>query len=218
MDFLNDIFVQAMEMCSRDPSLATATYNLFFSDLKPVDFNMETGAVLLSSPLPLKQQIVQQKYAGLIASKFEEILGFPVKVEILLIPDSGNREPVPHEQPAQDEFTFENFVVGAGNNFAYAASRRVAESPGTVYNPLFIYGRSGLGKTHLLRAIQNEILRRNPDARILYTSNENFANELVTFIQNKNMEEFAGYRRAADRRRAVPAEQGAVPGGILPHL
>ena len=199
MDSFNDIFEQAIELCKSDPSLAAATFSLFFSDLAPVDFDMTEGTVILSSPSGFKQQLVQQKYAGLLAEKFQQILGFEVNIEI--VTKSGDLE----EEPSQDvsaetsaSFTFDNFVVGSGNQFAYSACQRVAASPGTVYNPLFIYGRSGLGKTHLLLAIQNEILRTNPNASILYTTSENFSNDMVSFLAQKNMEEFHNKYRKND--------------------
>ena len=192
MDSFSEIFYQVMELCQADPELATATYNLFFADLEPADFDMDTGTVSIASPNEFKQKLVQQKYSGLISRKFKEVLGFEVNIEIIVKAENNAAETVsePAFADVKDEFTFDTFVVGAGNRFAYAACQRVASSPGTVYNPLFIYGRSGLGKTHLLLAIQNEIKRTNPAARILYTTSENFSNDMVSFLAQKNMEEF----------------------------
>ena len=90
------------------------------------------------------------------------------------------------------KYTFDNFVIGASNNFAYAASLAVAEQPNEVYNPLFIYGDVGLGKTHLMNAIGNYIIQQNPVARIMLTTSERFANELIEAIAKK--------RGAADLR------------------
>ncbi|MBR5427586.1 MAG: chromosomal replication initiator protein DnaA [Clostridia bacterium] len=199
MDSFNDIFLQVLALCKNDSTLAEATYNLFFSDLSPVDFDMVTGKVTLSSPSGFKQQLVQQKYASMIAEKFKQILGFDVNIEIISKSDADEAEIT--EEPSgdsSDKFTFDNFVVGSGNQFAYAACQRVAASPGTVYNPLFIYGRSGLGKTHLLLAIQNEILRTNPNASIRYTTSENFSNDMVAYLAQKNMEEFHNKYRKID--------------------
>jgi chromosomal replication initiator protein len=88
------------------------------------------------------------------------------------------------------KYSFDNFVVGSSNQFCHAAALRVAESPGNSYNPLFIYGGVGLGKTHLLHSIGNEVLRRNPKATILYLSSEAFTNELILALRQAKMDEF----------------------------
>jgi chromosomal replication initiator protein len=96
------------------------------------------------------------------------------------------------------KYTFDNFVCGSSNEFAYAASQAVAEAPADKYNPLFIYGGTGLGKTHLMVAIANRILSQNPEAKICYYTSETFMNEMINCIRHKKMEEFRSKFRKAD--------------------
>ena len=92
------------------------------------------------------------------------------------------------------KYTFDSFVVGSNNKFAHAASLAVAESPGESYNPLFIYGGTGLGKTHLMHAIAHFILKNNPEARVLYVTSEDFTNELIDYIRNGNNSAMSKFR------------------------
>ncbi len=200
MESFSDLFYQVMLLCKADPEIADVTYNLFFSDLEPVGFRDDTA--IMATPSEFKQGILFSKYSDLIAANFKRLLGFDVKTEIAVkqIPpkEPDEFEELPIIKDKNDEFTFENFVVGSQNKFAYAACQRVAKDPGTIYNPLFIYGRSGLGKTHLLMATKNEIQRNNPDAIIRYTTSENFTNDLVSFLAQKNMDEFHNKYRSVD--------------------
>ena len=116
--------------------------------------------------------------------------------ELLEYEKSANKKPSPY--PEMEGYTFDNFVVGPSNKFAHAASIAVANSPGKVYNPLFIYGNSGLGKTHLLLAIGEKILRDHPDFRIAYLKGDDFTNELVHSIQTGTSEEFRNKYRNMD--------------------
>ena len=97
-----------------------------------------------------------------------------------------------------EKYTFETFVIGSSNNFAASAAISTSENPGRIYNPLFIYGNSGLGKTHLMCAIGNKIKKDHPDYKIIYLTTEKFTNEFVECIKNKKMEEFRNKYRTAD--------------------
>lgn len=97
-----------------------------------------------------------------------------------------------------DRYTFENFIVGSGNELAYAACQAIAASPGKKYNPLFVYGGVGIGKTHLMQAVGNEILKRNPDAHVVYISTEQFVQEFLDAIRFKKNTNFADHYRSAD--------------------
>jgi chromosomal replication initiator protein len=104
-----------------------------------------------------------------------------------------------YRQGLNERYTFESFVVGAGNELAYAACQAIAQAPGTKYNPLFIYGGVGIGKTHLIQAVGNAVLASRPQAQIVYASTEQFVQEFVDALRfKKNTSEFAGFYRSAD--------------------
>ncbi len=103
-----------------------------------------------------------------------------------------------YRQGLNERYTFENFIVGSGNELAYAACQAVATQPGTKYNPLFLYGGVGIGKTHLIQAVGNAILSRNQDAHVVYISTEQFIQEFLDAIRYKKNTDFAGFYRTAD--------------------
>lgn len=103
-----------------------------------------------------------------------------------------------YRQGLNEKYVFENFIVGSGNELAYAACQAIAQNPGTKYNPLFVYGGVGIGKTHLIQAVGNAILVNKPDAHIVYVSTEQFVQEFLDAIRYKKNTDFAGYYRSAD--------------------
>ncbi|MEI7758882.1 MAG: chromosomal replication initiator protein DnaA [bacterium] len=128
------------------------------------------------------------------------------KEELIILSDQTNERPrnkvssLSHQyrQGLNEKYTFENFIVGAGNELAYAACQAIVANPGSKYNPLFLYGGVGIGKTHLIQAVGNEILNNNPDARIVYASTEQFVQEFVDALRFKKNTDFAGFYRGAD--------------------
>lgn len=111
---------------------------------------------------------------------------------------SANAISKTYRQGLNEKYTFENFVVGSGNELAYAACQAVAAQPGTKYNPLFLYGGVGIGKTHLIEAVGNEVLRHNPSARVVYISSEQFVQEFVDALRFKKVGAFAEHYRSVD--------------------
>lgn len=103
-----------------------------------------------------------------------------------------------YRQGLNERYTFENFVVGSGNELAYAACQAIAQNPGTKYNPLFLYGGVGIGKTHLIQAVGNAVVAKNPNAHIVYVSTEQFVQEFIDAVRFKKNTDFAGYYRNAD--------------------
>ncbi|MEI6481568.1 MAG: chromosomal replication initiator protein DnaA, partial [Candidatus Saccharibacteria bacterium] len=111
---------------------------------------------------------------------------------------SGNSVRHSYRQGLNERYTFDNFIVGSGNELAYAACQAIASAPGERYNPLFLYGGVGIGKTHLIQAVGNAILATNPKAHVVYISSEQFVQEFLDAIRYKKNTDFAGYYRSAD--------------------
>ena len=155
-------------------------YNVWLDGLVPIGFD---GSTVTLATVEFKRKIIEQKFSEVLNDAFEKTLGFPVEIRLI-----NSEEPVEKntvqgiEESFQEENTFDTFVVGNSNKFAHAAAQAVAANPGGEYNPLFIYGRSGLGKTHLLNAIAHEIRKNRPDANIIFTQAETFANEIIRGI------------------------------------
>ncbi len=151
-------------------------------------------------PTDFKREIVASRYIGdikkalydLFSAELEEVLSEEEKEKY------GKREPVSRFLPGTEEYTFERFVVGNSNKLAHAAALAVAEHPAENYNPLFIHGESGLGKTHLLHAIAHTIHKNHPDYKIVYIRGEDFTNELIRDIRAGKNQEFRDKYRSAD--------------------
>ena len=148
--------------------------------------------------------MIQKKHLSVIEKCLTESAGRPMKAMLLGKTsademEDGKELPDNNDDPKLNpKYTFENFVVGTGNRFAHAAALAVAENPAEAYNPLFIYGGVGLGKTHLMQAIGHFIHENYPDKKILYMTSENFTNELITAIQTKRTNEFRARIRRVD--------------------
>ncbi len=181
MDLLYEIWENVKKEISKNVS--ETVFAVWFPDLKLDTFDGE-NVVLVDDPFRCK--ILNEKWHGMIEDCFEKIMGFRVKVSIEPVPEKPKKpEPRAVKLGESNEYNFDNFIVGDSNKFAHAAALAVATDPGHTYNPLFIHGNSGLGKTHLLNAICVEIRKNNPDAHIIYVRSEDFMNELIDYLQNK---------------------------------
>ena len=183
--------------------ISPISYNTYIKTLEPVDI---LGRILvLKAETPLGASTIMKKHA-------EKIRDAMVKCDLgvkdfRLVVDGSDEFSLEQEEDAADSFqispinknfTFDSFVAGAGSKFVYAAAKAVAEAPGETFNPLFIYGESGLGKTHLMHAIANEISRLYPEKKVLYTTCENFLNEFIDSIAQKSSAKFRFHYRNVD--------------------
>lgn len=198
--------------------ISETSYNTWIKPLKPMKF--ETDEAFLYAQTNFQKVLISNKFKLEIENALTEVMGFDIHVSILSEEDvspkvqstyAKNETPIPEPELTIDtdqdmsevgnfnvELTFDNFVVGDENKFAHAAALAVARNPAGAYNPFFIYGRSGLGKTHLLCAIANEIKKDNPKATIMLVKGEDFTNELIQAIQNGEQSKFRNKYRFVD--------------------
>ncbi len=188
--------------------LESAEFDEIVSRLHPVA--QRERNLLFEAPSKLVVDVINQRYLTAIEEVLSAEMARPVRVilqprsvkqqELFPLPPPPVHAAAPARRPQSllPKYTFSNFVVGASNQFAHAASKAVASQPGVHYNPLFIYGGVGLGKTHLVNAIGHEIFDRNSNARVVYLSSESFMNELIGALRRDRMDEFKGRFRKVD--------------------
>lgn len=194
------------------------SYNAWFKNTKPVSFNKDTHELVISVQTPVAKGYWEQNIsANLIQSAYAYagIDIYPVFVVKNGPAPSSERmlEPQPQAKPQKarpqgreftkdlrlnEKYTFENFIQGEGNKLAAGAALAVADNPGTFYNPLFIFGGVGLGKTHLMQAIGHQMLAERPDANVVYIQSETFVNDFINSIKNKTQDKFREKYRTAD--------------------
>ena len=207
METIKEAWSGILDYLHRQDDISEVAYNVWISCIEPR--SIEDGEVVVYVHTQFQKKIIREHYAGKLCDAFLQVLGLPLGLTILSGEDDassaakiGGDNPDPGNlfgQKSSDyEYSFENFVVGPSNKFAHAASQAVASKPAGYYNPLFIYGGSGLGKTHLLYAICNEIQKNTPDVKIIYTKGEYITNELIEAIQKGQTAEFRAKYRQVD--------------------
>ncbi len=179
-----DIWNLVCEECLK--IITQVAFDCFIADLKPVSFN--SGELTIACKEEYERDIVADNYTEILSQSAKNAMGFPVKVTFIVEKEENrilNAEQFSEGLSFEDFFTFQNFVVGSNNRFAHAASLAVADSPAVIsnYNPLVIYGPSGVGKTHLMLAIKNHIKKNNPYKKIEYIRSEDFTNQLIQALQ-----------------------------------
>ena len=199
-----DVWGKALELMTE--KLTETAINTWLSDAEAVD--LSENRLVIVCPSDFKKQVIETRFLGVIkevlfdlfAEQFDVVL-FLKEEEEALTQFLGKQHPdalFEEERTDSGTLTFSTFVVGNSNKFAHAAATAVAQSPASAYNPLFIYGQSGLGKTHLLYAISHTVKENNKQARIVYLKGDQFSNELIDAIQHGKNTEFRAKYRAAD--------------------
>ncbi|MBR6785046.1 MAG: chromosomal replication initiator protein DnaA [Clostridia bacterium] len=199
MESVKDMWQLVCESLKK--SVGEVIYDIWFKPLEILSFDGTKVEIAAGS---FMKKIIEQQFYQELKDAFKSVMGF--EIEVVLIDPEGAAAKTEKETDAKpagsvisiEQNTFETFVVGSSNRFAHAAAQAVAAAPGAAYNPLFIYGNSGLGKTHLLRAISSEITKKNPDADIIITRGEEFVNLIVGGINKNKMNEIHEKYRNCD--------------------
>ena len=195
MNSVEDVWKRVLKILSKD--LTETAINTWFIDCSAIEFS--ESRLYLHTPSVLKKEVIEARFLGSIKSALNEL--FSGDIDVMVLDDDGLRalaeasaEP---DYSSSDEYTFERFVVGSSNKFAHAAALAVAEGTPN-YNPLFIYGEAGLGKTHLLYAIRHYVEKKFPHFNIVYVKGDDFTNEFITAVQRGKNVEFREKYRGAD--------------------
>jgi len=203
LDELKENWPKIKKSIRDEYEVTSVSYKTWIEPLEIYDLNGQTVRIMFpgeNSDNDFAINYIKKKYSRIIQVMIEEVSGLSLNVELIPEPKkdqnhlfmknvpakSGDRDAIERQANLNPKYTFDSFVVGANNQFAHAASLSVAENPGKEFNPLFIYGGPGLGKTHLMHSIAHFILDKNPEARIQYVTSEVFTNELINAIQNRN--------------------------------
>ncbi len=196
---LSSAYVWAKVLNFLEEHMDAVTVSTWFDDVEIVELNEEQ--LVIYSPLEFHREIIVSRYAGHIQDALKEIFNSDAKLIVFGTEELEAYKSKGVKKSSMDfnpQFTFDNFVVGPSNRFAHGAAIAVSNNPGQSYNPLFIYGPPGIGKTHLLYAIANEIRKSNPNANVVYIKGDQFTNELISAIQSGKNIEFRNKYREAD--------------------
>lgn len=186
--------------------LTEISFNTWIKTISPISLNSNT--LELGVPTDFNKGIIESRYLPLILNTVKQVTSKELNIVITIPSQEPQKKETENEDPGLSEdlsnsilnpkYTFDTFVIGNGNRLAHAASVAVAEAPAKAYNPLFLYGGVGLGKTHLMHAIGHYILSQNPKSKVLYVSSEKFTNELINAIKDDRNEEFRSKYRNID--------------------
>lgn len=210
MENISDLWNNVL--ASIEKKISKPSYDTWLKSTKA--HSLQGDMLIITAPNEFARDWLEQRYSPLISGTLTEITGEELAVKFIipqnksddepLLPNPAKKEKQEDEQPElsfnmlNQKNTFDTFVIGSGNRFAHAASLAVAEAPAKAYNPLFIYGGVGLGKTHLMHAIGHYVLEHNPSAKVVYLSSEKFTNEFINSIRDNKAIDFRNKYRKVD--------------------
>ena len=221
MDKILEKWEEILQYVKKEHELSDISFDTW---LKPLEvYSVEENLIYILVP---SEQIgisyLNKKYYLALRVAIAEILGSEYDIKFILPEDAKKIRSVNSKGPKTPEpevskrsnlnpnYTFDTFVVGSNNRFAQSASLAVAESPGEAYNPLYIYGGPGLGKTHLMHSIGHFILKKNPSAKVLYVTSEEFTNEVIESIRSGNASAMNKFREKYPHVPALAAHRQAL--------
>lgn len=209
-------FAEIFDLVKENLPITDTAKKLFIEPIKPMKLN--NNHVVLYVGNPYEKQIIEENYANMLKTQFYEILGFEVEIDILTPENLSAEQRVKYSEPIPEleddidmtrklettlansnyQHTFDTFIVGDSNKLAYSACKSVCSGQIGQYNPLFIYSEPGLGKTHLLCAVKNEMERQNPGCKVLFVAAETFVTEFVNSLKYNTNDEFKQKYRSCD--------------------
>jgi chromosomal replication initiator protein len=210
LENINDLWVATLEKI--EEKISKPSFETWLQYTKALDLDGDT--LIISAPNEFARDWLENQYTKFISEILLDITGTELHTKFI-VPDTGTKEDTGegsrpkanqdvnrgneiNKTMLNDKYTFDSFVIGAGNRFAHAASLAVAEAPARAYNPLFIYGGVGLGKTHLMQAIGHYVQDHDPGARVVYLSSEKFTNEFINAIMDNKTTAFRNKYRSVD--------------------
>ncbi|MDG5789402.1 chromosomal replication initiator protein DnaA [Evansella sp. AB-P1] len=214
MENLNDLWEQALKMI--EEKVSKPSFDTWFKFTKADSIDQGTNTIHIIAPNEFARDWLENRYLRIITETLHELTGAELEARFVLPKEDKSNDlellekvkpqvktPVEmnEEMPKHmlnPKYTFDTFVIGSGNRFAHAASLAVAEAPAKAYNPLFIYGGVGLGKTHLMHAIGHYVIDHNPSAKVVYLSSEKFTNEFINSIRDNKAVHFRNKYRNVD--------------------
>ncbi|CAM3806679.1 chromosomal replication initiator protein DnaA [Alkalicoccus chagannorensis] len=212
MENLHDLWDQALTKI--EEKVSKPSFDTWFKDTEADSIDQSSNLITIIAPNEFARDWLENRYFTIITETLQELTGAELEAKFVLPKDEQSEPDLPAPQamppsgPDEHEngpkhmlnpkYTFDTFVIGSGNRFAHAASLAVAEAPAKAYNPLFIYGGVGLGKTHLMHAIGHYVIDHNPQAKVVYLSSEKFTNEFINSIRDNKAVNFRNKYRSVD--------------------
>ncbi len=208
MELILEKWNEIIESIKIEHEVSPIAFTTWLVPLKP--YKLEGNTLIILVPKEVAIGYIERKYSLAIMVAVAEFTGTQYEISFISNEDIDKKDLSSKEEPKKlnsisvataaekanlnPKYTFDTFIVGNNNRFAHSAALAVAEEPGQLYNPLFLYGGAGLGKTHLMHSIAHYILEKNPEARVLYTTSEAFTNELIESIRNGNSSSMSKFR------------------------